>query len=266
VRAGNAFTYRTLGLDDDTLAEAQVTIRRALEGGGHLTRKELAVALARGGQEPAGQLLGYIMMSAELNGLICSGEMRGKQQTYALLEERAPDARRLPRDEALAELTLRYFRSHGPATEKDFRWWSSLTLADIRLGLAMVGSELGNEVIDGVRFWFAPPETKRDKASPRVHLLQGYDEYIVGYSESKHLLMPPEVPASPLATPSYNGVVILDGRVAGLWKRTIGTKSVSIEARLHTALDNEAATSFEDAVQRHGAFLGLDARASIVAW
>jgi len=266
VRAGNAFMDRTLGLDDDTLSEVHVIIRRSLAGGVHLTRKELAIAMTRGGEEPAGQLLGYIMMSAELAGLVCSGAMRGKQQTYALLEERAPGTQKLAPDEALAELTLRYFRSHGPATEKDFRWWSSLTLADIRRGLEMVAGDLEREVIDGTTYWFAPPVSARHKTAPRVHLLQGYDEYIVGYSESKHLLLPPLVPASPLATSSYNGVIILDGRVAGQWKRTIGAKCIAIEARLHTALGDEAMASFEDAVSRHGAFLGAEARGSIVGW
>ena len=74
-----------------------------------------------------GMRLAHLAMYAELEGVICSGPTRGSQFTYALLAERAPDARRLTRDEALGELSRRFFRSHGPATIRDFVWWSGLT-------------------------------------------------------------------------------------------------------------------------------------------
>ena len=74
--------------------------------------------------------------------MICSGPRRGKQFTYALVEERAPRARVLPRDEALAELARRYFQSHGPATVHDFAWWSGLTVKDARAGAATVDGGL----------------------------------------------------------------------------------------------------------------------------
>ena len=44
------------------------------------------------------------MLRAELDAVICSGPRRGKQFTYALLDERVPPVAALARDEALAEL------------------------------------------------------------------------------------------------------------------------------------------------------------------
>jgi hypothetical protein len=200
-------------------------------------------------------------MNAELNGVVCSGPLRGKQQTYALLDERAPHAKRLSRDEALAELTLRYFTSHGPATAKDFRWWSSLTAAEIKRGLEMVAPGLEHEVFDGVSYWFAPSTPHPLPAPPAVQLLQAYDEYIVGYSESKYVLnISGDARWMARARPIFNGVVILDGQVAGYWRRTPRSDSVLVEVAHHTPLDATQTRALHASATAYGAFLGLTAQ------
>jgi hypothetical protein len=199
-------------------------------------------------------------MRAELDAIVCSGPLRGKQHTYALLDERAPRARRLTTDEALAELTLRYFSSHGPATARDFRWWSSLTLGQIARGLEMVAPRLEQRAIDGTSYWYAEPPPAEGPASPTVHLLQAYDEYLVGYSESKYVLDASGVARSiARERPVFNHVVILDGQVVGHWKRTITTRAVAIEAALYTPFDADQTRALRSAVDQHGAFLGLPA-------
>ena len=119
IRALNAYMNRQLELDDALLLRSNVAIAKALQGGQQLTRAELGTALAEAGIVATGMRLGYIVHCAELDAIVCSGARRGKQFTYALLDERAPKAKRLDHNEALAELTLRYFSSHGPATVKD---------------------------------------------------------------------------------------------------------------------------------------------------
>ena len=143
VHAASAYSNRKLELDDAMFRCTHAVLANALQGGKQLTRDELASALQQAGIVTEGeQRVTHIMMRAELDGIICSGARRGKQFTYALLAERAPQARSLARDEALAELTMRYLMSHGPATIQDFVWWSGLTVADARAGLAMVTSYL----------------------------------------------------------------------------------------------------------------------------
>src|SRR5260370_16515087 len=127
VRAASAYYNRKLELDDAVFRRTNAVLANALQGGKQLTRDELASALQQAGIATDGeQRVTYIMMRAELDGVICSGARRGKQFTYALLAERAQQARTLDRDEALAELTIRYFTSHGPATTTDFFCWSAL--------------------------------------------------------------------------------------------------------------------------------------------
>jgi DNA glycosylase AlkZ-like len=258
VHALNAYYYRQLGLDEDTLRRSNALLTDALQGGVHLTRKQLAATLERGGVALGGFRLGYLLMHAELRGIVGSGAPSGKQQTYALLEERAPRAEPRTRDQALAELTLRYYSSHGPATVKDFGWWSSLTVADIRRGLELVGPRLQHEVVDGVAYWFAGSAPAAPPASPTVHLLQGYDEYLVGYSQSKPLL---NLAGRTLVQdrPVFNGVVILDGQVAGHWKRTLGGGAVAFEVALYEPFDDAQAKALQAAAERQGEFLGLSA-------
>ena len=55
------------------------------------------------------------MSRAEVEGIVCSGECRGRQHTYALLDERVPPTPELTKEEALARLATAYFRSHAPA-------------------------------------------------------------------------------------------------------------------------------------------------------
>src|SRR5262249_4743647 len=151
-------------------------VTQALQGGQERTRDALRAALEQAGITLDDPLrLNYILIWAELNGLICSGPRRGKQFTYALLEERVPPASPLERDEALAELTRRYFTSHGPATARDFSWWSGLTVADAQRGLAIVGSELQRAEMDGRIYWLASSTLPARQTIEMAHLLPNYD-------------------------------------------------------------------------------------------
>jgi len=264
VHALNSAFYRNQDLDGAVLERCNAALARALQGGQHLTRQEIGALLERAGIATNPLRLGAILMNAELNGIVCSGTPHGKQQTYALLEERAPQARRLNREEALAELTLRYFTGHGPATAKDLRWWSSLTMADIERGMAMVASRLEHEVIDGVTYWFAASEPDPDPASPTVHLLQGYDEYIVGYGESKYVLDVSGVARSlPRARGIYTHAIILDGQVAGQWRPVPKKNAVTVEVTLFTPFGDAQTEGLRGAAERYGAFLGLPAALTI---
>jgi len=187
VHALNAPYYRKNELDGDVLARSEVLLAQALEHG-HRTRRELAAALDGGGVQAAGLRLAYLLMHAELEAVICSGAPRGKQRTYAAFDERVPPAKALPRDDALAELTARYFTSRGPATVKDFARWCSFTLSDAKAGLEMLQPQLAHELVDGRTYWFAASPADERMASPMVDLVQGYDECIMSYSESKVVL------------------------------------------------------------------------------
>lgn len=175
VHAQNAYYYRQSGLEDAGVHETCTRlITDALRGGRQRTRRELEAVLHAGGVPVKGLGTAYVLMRAELDCVVCSGALRGRQHTYALFGERVPDTPPRSRDEALGELALRYFASRGPATAKDMRFWSSLTLADIQRGIEIAGPRLEREEVDGLVFWSAPGEATPPLPAPRRTCCRGW--------------------------------------------------------------------------------------------
>jgi hypothetical protein len=256
VHGVSAYYYRQLGLDEALMRTSDAVLGKALQGGKQLTRTELAEKLADAGIEATGQRLAYIVMHAELEGVICSGARRGKQFTYAALDERAPNARILARDEALVELVRRYFASHGPAQVQDFAWWSGLTAADTRAGLEMLSGEIISHVIGRKTYWYAAAQAAIQSVSaPKVHLLHAFDEYGVAYKDRADFLNP--AVAQGANTAVYSGYFLIDGQVAGNWKRTFKKKAAFIEVAPFRELTGEEIKEFEAAAVRYSEFLEL---------
>jgi hypothetical protein len=260
VNAANAYQYRRLALDDAIFARSNAALIAALHGGIQQTRTELATVLRQAGIATDDLRLGMLMMRAELDAVICSGARRGKQFTYALLDERAPHARTLARDEALAELTRRYFTSHGPATVQDFVWWSGLTMADAKSGLEMVTSQLVQEIVDGRTYWLTASAPIAKETSPTVLLLPNYDEYIVGYTDRRAALdVPPIEHMDARGNILFHHTIVRDGQVIGTWRRTLTKSAVIVEAASFASLGADEAQALAVAVERYGRFIGLPA-------
>jgi Winged helix DNA-binding domain len=220
VHAASAYMYRQLELDAAVFKRSDTVLIRALAGR-FLTRAALQTELARAGVKASGPRLGYLMMHAELEGLICSGPREGQQFTYALLDSRAPKARNLNREAALEELSRRYFASRGPATAQDFATWSGLTLTDARAGMESLGLDFARETIGGRVHAFRPPGRGIRSAEGFAFLMPDYDEYGMGYKDRSAL--------GPPAKLAYNRMIVVDGQIVGSWQRTFTGDSVSIE-------------------------------------
>jgi hypothetical protein len=257
VHALNAPYYRKLRLDEDLVARGHAVFAEALRGGGRRTRKELAAVLDRQGISADGMQLGYLLMWAELDAVICSGGLKGKQQTYALFDERVPEAKPVDRDEALAELTRRYFTARGPATVRDYMWWSSLTAAHARGGIDMIKSQLEHQVVDGRTYWFADSSPTVNNGDGRIDLVQGYDECVVSYSESKDVLLGPLVSREMLRDrPVFMHAVLLDGQLIGHWRQSPPGKRVVIESSLYRPLERAERQALDAAIARYVGFKG----------
>ena len=245
-----------MGLDADVMTRAAGVLERALGDSGCLTRRELGPHLGRAGLPAGNRELAHIAMYAELEGLICSGPRRGKQPTYALLADRAPAARRFQRDEALAELTRRYFRSHGPATVRDFVWWSGLTSGDAKRGLEMIRAH--QREVDGFKYWTVgrdPRSTRRRKAS--LHLLPIYDEFLVAYRDHR------AVPRPAYALGNFQHALVIGGRVAGTWRTTSGAKGVAVNVEALRRLTPAERRGLAREVTRYQGFLGVPVNLSV---
>jgi hypothetical protein len=221
VQRGLAYGYRQFGLDIALRARGAKVIERALSREDHLSRVELGARLARAGIVMKGVPLALLTIHAELEGIICSGPRVGRQSTYALLSKRAPRPKRLSREESIAELTVRYFRSHGPATVRDFVWWSGLSAGDARRGLEINGAR--SEAIDGRTYWMLEPLHRRESGAPAMHLLPVYDEYLVAYQDLE------AVPRAKGNWGRLQQALLSAGQVAGTWKAVVKDGAMAVQ-------------------------------------
>ena len=258
-------TYdRQLGLDERTLVRGTSVIEAALGDRNYLTRVELGERLRRAGLTLDGVRLAHVAMYAELEGVICSGPRRGKQSTYALIAERAPKAISLSGDEALATLARRYFSSHGPATIRDFVWWSGLATADAKRGLEM--NKARRDDVDGLTYWTIGSPPRGATRDDLVHLLPIYDEYIVAYRDRDAVPHgPSKIVSHSRRTESvtFQHTLVIDGRVAGTWRRMQSEKAAAIDVVPLRRLSRLEQRAVAEAAARYEQFVSTPVRCSI---
>lgn len=262
VHVANAYYYRTLELDEAVFSKSTKILIKALEGGKQLTRPELGSALDKAGipmKDP--RRLNASMMRAELDGIVCSGARRGKQFTYALLEELVPRTSVLERDEALAELARRYFLTRGPATADDFSWWSGLTKSDSRRAAEAAAADLEHEIIDGRSYWFPTPTRVAKRRTPIVHLLPNYDEYFIGFKDRSAFAVRLRTAGIEPRTDALSGhILAINGQIVGGWNRTLRGKQAILQLKLLQRLTAPENHAVEKAATSFGEFLGIEAK------
>lgn len=247
-----------LGLDPKVLDLCGELFYEALQGGKRLARSRMMQLVEEAGISTGNQSGYHILWYLAQSGLICIGPMQDKEQTFVLLDEWAPDARDLSREESLAELAGRYFTGHGPATVHDFAWWSGLTVTDARAGLEGAKPGLTSEKIEGKEVWMArdAPGQVMD-GGPGVYLLPGFDEYLLGYKDRSVVL---SAEHAPRIVPGSNGVfkpiIVANGQVVGTWKRTLRKKAMEITLLPFAGL-GDLEEQAKEAARCYSAFIGM---------
>jgi hypothetical protein len=254
--------HEQFGLDKTVLTRIRKVLVKALQSDQQLTRDEIYTLLQRARISVEGQRGYHILWRMGVDRIICFGARRGKQQTFTLLEEWSPKVRALDSDAALAELTLRYFQGHGPATLPDFVWWSGLKISDARIGLAMVSAKLESVTVNDTVYWMNPATLGR--TGPVVSLLPGFDEYLLGYRDRSAALDPFDAQK---IQPGSNGIfaatIAINGKITGTWKRVFAKKSVAISTELFRSLTKAEARALEEAMGRYCEFLGMERGARV---
>jgi hypothetical protein len=254
----NQTIYRQEDLNLATLDRGLALIVEELKGGRYRTRAELGQALAD--QRLVSERLGlaYIVMNAELRGVICSGPMRGTQQTYALLEERVPRSADAAGD--AAELARRFFAGHGPASIPDLARWSSLTISQCRDALAAVKDRLDCVTVEGVELWFDPDAPRAGQSSDAL-LLPLYDELTLSYP----MINFPQATGHPHSPGEdlFVGSVIIAKTNVGNWRRTVKGRKIIIEIALAPEVLQRSRTLVEAAASKLATFQGKELELTI---
>ena len=253
---GAAGRVRQLGLDEPAFTRSANVVEKALRDGKALTRHELYAMLERAKIATEGQRGIHILSRLSQDGLLCFASHRGSQPTFALLEEWVPKARERTRDESLAELTVRYFRGHGPATIRDLAWWAGITLGDARAGTAMVASELHEEILGSTSLFAARDAATAPHTARSVHLLPGFDEYLLGYTDRSLAL---DAAHANLIVPGSNGMfmptIVAGGRVVGKWKVAKSAKGATVVPQPFASLSERDSRALALASKRYVQFV-----------
>lgn len=256
--ANDARRMRQLDLDDKLMARCSELLTGALQGGKRLPRAAVLQVLETAGVSTKNGRGYHILWHLSQKGLLCIGPHQGKQQTFALLDEWAPQPQHYNRDQALAVLAERYFTGHGPATLQDFGWWSGLPAADAKRALEMAAPHLHSVTLGKSAYWY---KTLHDTAAARgVHLLAGFDEYLLGYRDRTAVM---QLEHSNHVIPGGNGVfrpiLVVDGQVVGTWQRKIAKTTVTVTVTPFAPVKN-LAKQCQPAAQAYAGFHGLQLR------
>jgi hypothetical protein len=255
---------RDFGLDAATLKRCRRIAEKALADGAPMTRSALYAALDAGGISSAGLRGVHVTGRLAHEGLLCLGPRAGKQPTFVLLDAWLPRTPHKTRDQALVELARRYIGSHGPATAQDFAWWSGLTVKDAQAGIALAQAHLVRDDSDGIAYWRLS-DALQPAAANSVHLLPPFDEYLVGYRNRSAAIDAAHGRQVIGINGLVNASIVVDGRVIGTWKRSVGKDAVSITPTFLTPGPTRRgpATAIKREARRYGAFLGMQGNLAV---
>jgi hypothetical protein len=247
---------RDSGIDEKVVTRSKKVLERVLLDGKQLTRDEVYEALDKAKIVTKDQRGLHILWRLAHDGLICFGPRTGKQHTFTLLDEWIPSAKKISREEALTKLATRYFQSHSPATVQDFAWWSGLPNAEAKVAIEMIKPKLITEKIGSLQY-FMPADLPLIKKASSVHLLPGYDEFLISYTNRTASLATPD---KGKMINTINGIffptVVVNGKVEGTWKRDLKKDSVLLTTKSFNGFTVAQKKDIAKAAKRYGKFLG----------
>jgi hypothetical protein len=258
IRSAIKSRNRQLELTDELLEKCNRIIARSLEGNRHLTREELVNDLKNNQLPLTGEQAAHVMFGAELDGIVCSGALKGIKQTYALLEERSAKKDVFHHDEALEKLANRYFTSHAPATLADFTWWSGLSAAHAKRALEMVRKDFESRTIADQTYWFPADIPKLPVRSTPVLLLPAFDEFLISYKDRTATIAAADQAHAFTNNGIFRPTIVINGQTIATWKRTIKQERVQIEISIFRPYDPTWEPELEKATQAYAAFLGKE--------
>ena len=249
--------YRQLELDEKLFSKCRKLFTKAMEGEKQLPRNEMYDTLEKAKISTKAMRGLHILCHLSQEGLICFASRKGRQPTFALLDDWVSPAKPLTNDEALATLTKKYFLSHGPATINDFAWWSGLTIAEVKKGIEIIKTDLQNEKANGQLFWLTNDISFEKNKTRSVYLLPSFDEYLVAYKDRSIAIDSSHSKNIFGANGIFNPVILVNNKVAGTWKRSFEKDKVRIETNLFSELSNAKREAITKAVKQYGKFLEM---------
>lgn len=232
------------------------TIRRALEAEGPLTRTEAAERVVAAGVQLDSMTRGHVMGLAVTSGIACLGPDRGRTACLVSRRDWLGELPRVDRERALAQLARRFVRAFGPASDRDFAYWSGLGLREVRAGLAAIAGELEESRIGGETLLSMRDERSRLPRRGWVRMLGAFDTYLLGYRSRDFLATPEQIAAVKEGGGGWiRPVIVRDGMVIGGWRSAMKGERIAISLALPPAVEDAAREAIEAEIADIGRFL-----------
>jgi len=226
--------HEELGIGDRDVERAQAITLDRLGGGQALDRAGIFALWDEHGIDTRGQRGVHLLQTLCLRAHLVLGPIDVKQQQFVLFDEWIPHSATVDRLANIAEWALRYFRSHGPATIADFRWWSGVLQRDLAEVWNDVRAQLVELTVDGTSYFLAPEtlaawEDAR-AATLRPLLVPAFDEILLGYADRTPTL---DREHFDQVVPGGNGMfkaVLIDaGHAVAAWRRSASKSAGVVE-------------------------------------
>lgn len=241
---------KMLGADDSVISRGVSMVEKSLSGGKHLTKQEIGTILQKEKITTDTRMLTLIISMAEMEGVLCNGQLRGNKQTFTSFGEWAPRKLSIQKEEALERLARTFFTSHGPATIQDFTWWSGLTLTECKQALEMIKNDFICETTNGRVFWM-----KNDIKTPATDevsalLLPPFDEFVVSYKDRSEMIDETHYGKVMTKNGLFSPTIMLNGEIIGSWKKTMKKGAPQIELSFFEKMPQKIQVLFEPEVKR----------------
>ncbi len=250
-----------LGMPPAAQEKALRTIAAALGSEGPITRPEAAERVRAAGVELNSQTRLHVIGLAVTSGLACLGPDRGRTTCLVLRRSWLGQMPPFDREAALAELARRYMRAFGPATDRDFAYWSGLALREIRAGLEAISEELEQVRVGDQTLLALRGRAARLPRSGQLRMLGNFDTYLLGWKNRDF-----SVPAEQRAAVKEGGggwirpVIIRDGVVIGGWRSSRKGGHLEISLDLADPADAGVREAIDAEISDIARFEGIEAR------
>lgn len=248
--------YKKLELTEEVFSKTRKILEKEMHGGNQLTRPEIYKLFEDQKIRTKGMRGLFIIGHLAQDSIICGGVKKGKQPTFTLLDEWVPKKKMLEHDEALGEVTLRYFQSHGPATIQDFMGWSALNMSEVKIGLEIMKDKIDNDTIDGRDFYFVG-DNKVSKKPECAYLLGAYDEYTVAYKDRSDIIEKENVSKVFVANGFYS-MIVVDGNIVGSWRREVAKDKFIVQTKIFEKLTSSQMKLVEKEAKHFCDFFGVN--------
>ncbi len=167
-------------------------------------------------------------------------------------------------EQALQEILRRFLAAYGPATIDEFARWFGLEPSKAKKLFRSLGDEASLVDVEGWQAYAlrSSTEAMRERApSNSVRLLPHFDPYTIAVARHAEYLLPPaEKPRVYRSQGWISPVVLVDGRIAGVWEYEKQRGQLVVTGSMFAAPTSEVRDGIEAEARRLGGFLDTPIR------